>query len=185
MAAASGGPSDARAQNVNPIVSAAVSTDTIRVGQVFTLELHVDLPSGADVRFPAVLPLPEDIEQREAVNVRSRDAGRGWSADYSLMAWSSDSLAIEPVLATVSPEGGADYEITIVPPPIVVSSVLPADEAGLELRDARTVPEGPGVPLVDLPADRRRRHRRLGSPAPSTDARDRVRTDGARRPRDP
>ena len=128
---------EAHAQGVTPIVSATDSADTIRVGQVVTLELHIDLPTGSDVGFPAVLPLPEDIEQREAVEVRSRDDRRGWSAGYSLIAWSSDSLRSTPVLATVSPEGGTEFEVTIVPPPIVVSSVLPADEAGLELRDAR------------------------------------------------
>jgi hypothetical protein len=134
------------AQATNPIVSAILANDTIRVGEVFTLELHVDLPSTAVVRFPAVLPLPEDIEQREAVEVRSGDDDRSWSARYALLAWSSDSLSIPPVLATVAPAAAAEFEITIVPPPIAVSSVLPTDDAGLELRDARPYLRVQGFP---------------------------------------
>lgn len=125
------------AQAANPVVSATVEGDTIRVGQAFMLELHVDLPSSAEVRFPAVLPLPEDLEQRDAVDVRSGNDDRSWSARYALLAWSSDSLSIPPVLATVAPGAEAEFEITIVPPPIAVASVLPTDDAGLELRDAR------------------------------------------------
>ena len=121
----------------NPLVSASVSPDTIRVGQVFEVRLDVSLPASADVRFPAVLPLPESIEQREAVDVESGDGRRTWTATYVLASWRADSLAIPPITAMVAPEGAAEFEISIETPRRPVLSILPADGADLALRDAR------------------------------------------------
>lgn len=131
------GPVPLSAQSTNPIVSAVVSTDSIRVGELFVLDLHVDLPAAAEVRFPAVLPLPENVEQREAVEIESRAGGTIWQARYTLSAWTTDTLAIPPVLASVLVEGGEPFEISIEAPREAVRSVLPADGSDLALRDAR------------------------------------------------
>lgn len=125
------------AQAVNPIVSATIPEDSIRVGAVFRIELHVSLPDAAEVRFPAVLPLPETIEQRDAVEIDSRRGRREWTASYALAAWAADSIAIPPVVATVAPDAGEEFDITIISPTAAVLSVLPADGSDLALRDAR------------------------------------------------
>jgi hypothetical protein len=121
----------------NPIVAATLEPDSIVVGMVFALDLWVDLAAGGEVRFPAVLELPEDLEQRDAVQVESNDGGRSWRARYPLSAWSADSLSIPPVVASVVPETGDAFPVTIVAPVVRVGSILPADVADLELRDAR------------------------------------------------
>jgi hypothetical protein len=118
-------------------VAATLEPDSIYVGGLFVLDLWVELATSGEVRFPAVLPLPEDIEQREAVEVESNDDGKSWRARYSLSAWSIDSLAIPPVIANIVPEGGQEFPVTIAVPTVVVASVLPTDDAELELRDAR------------------------------------------------
>ncbi|MFV1987064.1 MAG: hypothetical protein ACC682_07270 [Gemmatimonadota bacterium] len=130
-------PQPSTAQSPNPIVASTLEPDSIFVGEVFALDLWVELPAAGEVRFPAVLPLPEEIEQRGGVETESTDDGKSWRARYSLSAWSADSLAIPPVAANIIPEDGAEFPVMITAPIVVVASVLPVDEAGLELRDAR------------------------------------------------
>lgn len=130
-------PSAGAGQATNLLVASALEPDTVRVGEAFRLGLWVELPEAADVRFPAVLPLPDDLEQRGAVEVRVEDDGRSWRAYYTLSAWKADSIAIPPVEVTVHPEGAQAFPITLVVSEVIVSSVLPADEPGLELREAR------------------------------------------------
>jgi len=130
-------PGSASAQAGNPIVSSAVSEDSIRIGAIFRIDFQVSLAAAGEVRFPAVLPLPESLEQREAVEIDSRNGRTEWHASYALAAWSADSLAILPIAAIVAPDGAEEFEITIVAPSAPVLSVLPADGADLALRDAR------------------------------------------------
>jgi len=132
-----GRPSTGAGQARDPMVASAVEPDTVRVGETFQLGLWVDLPESAEVRFPAVLSLPDELEQRGAVDIRKEDDGRSWRAYYTLSAWKADSIAIPPVEATVNPEGDQAFPITLVAPEVTVASVLPADEEDLELREAR------------------------------------------------
>lgn len=127
----------AAAQSSNPRVAATVEADSIRIGRPFDLALRVELPSRSEVRFPAVLPLPEDLEQRGAVEIESGDDGRTWTARYSLAAWQADSIAIPAIEALVQPADAPEYAVSLSPPTVLVRSILPADEAALELRDAR------------------------------------------------
>ncbi len=137
LACAAGTPASLSGQSANPIVAATLEPDSIYVGGLFALDLWVELPTSGEVRFPAVLPLPEDIEQRQAVVVESNDDRKSWRARYSLSAWSIDSLAIPAVIVNIVPEGGQEFPVTIAAPIVVVASVLPVDDAELELRDAR------------------------------------------------
>jgi len=132
-----GSPSAGIGQTADPMVASAVEPDTVRVGEPFQLGLWVDLPEAADVRFPAVLSLPDELEQRGAVDVRREDDGRSWRAYYTLSAWKADSIAIPPVEATVHREGAQAFPITLVAPKVTVASILPADGEDLELREAR------------------------------------------------
>jgi len=127
----------ARGQTMSPVVGVAVGADSILVGEPFELSFRVDLPAAAEVRFPAVLPLPEDIEQRGAVRIESHDGGRAWRARYLLAAWRADSIPVAAVEALVQPEGEQEFPISLAIPVVLVRSVLPADETDLELREAR------------------------------------------------
>lgn len=128
---------DAAAQSSNPRVAATVEADSIRVGRPFDLVLRVDLPSRSEVRFPAVLPLPEELEQRGPVRVEPGDDGRTWVARYSLAAWQSDTIPIPTIEAVVVPSDAAEFAVPFSPPTISVGSILPSDDPALELRDAR------------------------------------------------
>ena len=46
-------------------------------------------------------------------------------------------MSIPPVEATVQPDGGQAFPITLLAPEVTVASVLPADVEDLQLRDAR------------------------------------------------
>ena len=116
-------------------LEATVEAEAVRVGEAFAVRLVVQQGRGGEVRFPALLDLPEPLEQTEPVQIRSTDEGRRWEAEYSLVAWRADTLAIPPVEVQLVGAGGVTR--TLEPPAFVVSSVLPVAEGALELRDAR------------------------------------------------
>lgn len=115
--------------------AAAVEPDSIRVGEAFTVGITVIRESPGEVAFPALLELPDALEQRGPVRVRSLEEGTEWRAYYTLVAWSADSLALPPVeLAGVGASGGP---LAVRLPTIAVRSVLPAGGEEVELRDAK------------------------------------------------
>ncbi|WP_419948809.1 hypothetical protein [Candidatus Palauibacter sp.] len=116
-------------------LEATVEADSVRVGEAFTVRLAVGQARGGEVRFPALMDLPESLEQTAPVQIRSVDEGRRWEAEYSLVAWRADTLAIPPVEVQLVGAGGVTR--TLEPSAVVVSSVLPEAEGTLELRDAR------------------------------------------------
>lgn len=116
-------------------LEATVEADAVRVGEAFTVRLSVGQARGGEVRFPALMDLPESLEQTEPVQIRSTDEGRRWEAEYSLVAWRADTLAIPPIEVQLVGAGGVTRMLE--PSAVVVSSVLPEAEGALELRDAR------------------------------------------------
>ncbi len=116
-------------------LEATVEADSVRVGEPFTVRFVVGQARSGEVRFPALLDLPESLEQAAPARILSADDGRRWEAEYTLVAWRADTLAIPPVEAQLVGAGGVTR--TLEPPAVAVFSVLPGDEAALELRDAR------------------------------------------------
>ena len=116
-------------------LEATVEADSVRVGEAFTIRLAVGQARGGEVRFPALMDLPEALEQTAPVQIRSTDEGRRWEAEYSLVAWRADTLAIPPIEVQLVGAGGVTR--TLAPSAVIVSSVLPEAEGALELRDAR------------------------------------------------
>lgn len=124
-------------QSAAPRVGAAVRPDTIRVGEPFTLALTVTLSSPGEVRFPAVLELPEALEQRRPVQIRSEAGGTDWRAEYTLSAWKADTHRVAPVEVTLEAPEAEPVALTLAPPEIEIRSVLPDASDELELRDPR------------------------------------------------
>ena len=116
-------------------LEAEVAADSVRVGEAFAVRLAVGQARSGEVRFPALLDLPASLEQTEPVRIRSVGEGRRWEAEYTLVAWRADTIAIPPVEVELVGAGGVTR--TLDPPAVVVRSVLPAAADGLELRDAR------------------------------------------------
>lgn len=109
-----------------PRAVAALSPDTVKVGDPFTLGLSVAGPSDADVRFPPLVTLGSELEQLRPVDVKWNAAGGGsWRARYRLAAWKAGTWEI--------PEVQVDWQGTqlgLLPPAVHVTSVLPAASAG-------------------------------------------------------
>lgn len=119
-------------------VATALDPDTVWVGERFVLGVTLRTPPGGRIRFPAVLPLDELFEQRGPVEERSdRNGGSVWRAYYSLVSWKAGSWSVPAFEVEYAEPGGGERRVSVVPPELVVRSVLPAETEGLELRDAR------------------------------------------------
>lgn len=118
--------------------STAVLPQTITVGDVFHAAVRVDVPAGAEIVFPDTLVLPADVELAGRMSVRRDSASGAVTAMYPLTAWRPDSFALAPITFAVR-TGGALQAASAPFPPFAVSSVLPADTAGIEPKAAKDV----------------------------------------------
>jgi hypothetical protein len=101
--------------------------ETIRIGEPFTLGVAVRSSGDTAASFPNLLIIGQDLEQLAGAEIRRhRDSPREWRAYYRLTAWKVDSIALPPVTVDLhGPDGSRS--ITVVPPPLAIESVLPAD----------------------------------------------------------
>jgi len=127
----------AAGQSDGPRAATALEPDSIRVGEPFTLGLTVTLASPGEVAFPAVLDLPDALEQRQPVRIRSAEDGTDWRAYYTLAAWTADTHRIPPIEVSLEAPETAPEPLVITPPEVEVRSVLPAETEELELRASR------------------------------------------------
>jgi hypothetical protein len=118
------------------------STDTVRIGDPFTLSIRVRTPPGATIEFP---PGPDSTSAVQlldprAIRTTADSAALDQTATYRLAAWDigPQSIALGDVIVHGA---GADRRISVGRPSIFVRSVLPADSS---LR----VPK-PARPLID------------------------------------
>lgn len=121
-----------------PLVGVDVQPVSVTVGEPFTVRVRVRAARGAAIRFP---PVPDSAGSVEAVDPRSIEdhstsATFDQTAVYRFIAW-------EPGLRTV-PLGEVSWDQPrgreVLPTGVVrvdVTSVLPADTAAQEPRDAR------------------------------------------------
>jgi hypothetical protein len=118
----------------------AVLPQTITVGDIFHAALRVDLPPGASVIAPDSLPLPEDLEAAGSREIRVDTAGGLPRATilYPLAAWRTGSYQLDPVTVQVI-GNDASMAMLVSLPEFTVSSVLPADTAGVQPQPAKDV----------------------------------------------
>lgn len=109
-----------------PASGAALWPDTVRVGDPFVLGLSVSGDRETSPEFPALIPLAPELEQLGPAEVEWDDAGGGrWRARYRLAAWKAGTWSFAPILVTA---GAA--ELSLAPPPVFATSVLPAASEG-------------------------------------------------------
>ncbi|MDT8436772.1 MAG: hypothetical protein RRA92_08445 [Gemmatimonadota bacterium] len=119
------------AQAVRPRGVAVLTPDTIRVGEPFGLGVSVRADTAP--QFPAILALPEPIEQLSSPEVARIGAGQ-WRAIYRLTGWQVGTHDLPAVVLRGVP--GAD-SLPVRPPPVTVVATLPAGDGPLGLRPPR------------------------------------------------
>jgi hypothetical protein len=96
------------------------------VGDPFTLGLSIAGPSDATVQFPPLITLGAELEQLRPVDVEWDAKGGGrWRARYRLAAWKAGTWSFPDV--QVEWQGS---RIMLSPPPVHVTTVLPASSEG-------------------------------------------------------
>ena len=118
------------------------STDTVRIGDPFTLSVRVRAPAGAQIEFPAGPDSTSAVQLLDPRTVRvNADTGAAdLTATYRLAAWDIGPQPIELGDAIVTGVG-PDRRIALGRQSVFVRSVLPADTT---LRVAK-----PARPIID------------------------------------
>ncbi|HUF11818.1 MAG TPA: DUF4381 family protein [Longimicrobiales bacterium] len=130
-------PASAAAQELR----AALSPDTVTVGDVARLGVRALLPPGSRILLPDTLDISGDLEnagRRELVAVENRDGSRTVTAVYPLTAWRPGVDTLPPLEIVLEVDDRRITE-TLALPVLTVASVLPADTAGIEARPPRDV----------------------------------------------
>ena len=118
--------SSGAAAAASPHSGAALAPDTVRVGDPFTLGLSIAGPSDAAVQFPPLITLGAELEQLRPVDVEWDAKGGGrWRARYRLAAWKAGTWDFPDV-----PVEWQGSQVLLSPPPVHVTTVLPAASAG-------------------------------------------------------
>jgi hypothetical protein len=116
------------------------STDTVRIGDPFTVSIRVRAPAGAQVEFPAGPDSTSAVQLIDPRTVRPvSDSGAiDLTATYRLAAWDVGRQPIE--LGDVIVTGaGPDRRVSIERQSVFVRSVLPADSAQRVPKPARPI----------------------------------------------
>jgi hypothetical protein len=116
------------------------STDTVRIGDPFTLSIRVRAPAGAQIEFPAGPDSTSAVQLIDPRTVRTvSDSGSvDLTATYRLAAWDvgRQPIALADVIVTGA---GPDRRIPIEQQSIFVRSVLPADSTLRVPKPARPI----------------------------------------------
>jgi hypothetical protein len=117
------------------------------VGDVFHATVTVDVRSGERVALPDSLPLSGDLEVAGRPTLRESElpgGGRRVVATYPFTAWRPGTHTLPPAALRVGPDG-ATQTVPFRFPELEITSVLPADTAGIEPMGVRDVLGGERV----------------------------------------
>lgn len=119
---------------------AAVVPEAITVGDVFHAAVRLELAEGARIAAPDSLDLVADVEHAGRREVRIDTAGgvRRATITYPLAAWRPGAYELPPVPIRIM-DAQRDTMLSVQLPAFEVSSVLPADTAGIEPKPAKDV----------------------------------------------
>lgn len=119
---------------------AAVVPGTITVGDVFHAAVRIELSEDARIAAPDSLDLIDDVEHAGRREVRIDTAGgvRRATITYPLAAWRPGVYELPPLPIRII-DAQRDTTLRVQLPAFEVSSVLPADTAGIEPKPAKDV----------------------------------------------
>ena len=119
---------------------AAVVPGTITVGDVFHAAVRMALPEGARLAVPDTLELVADVEQAgmREIRVDTTNGAREATVLYPLAAWRPGTYELPPASLRLI-DGQRDTTMSVAFPAFEVTSVLPADTAGIEPKPAKDV----------------------------------------------
>ena len=126
-------------------IRGAIVADTIRVGDVVPVALRTAVSPGQRVVWPDTLPLggpASDLENAARVRTREDTLGDGRvqvTGIYAITAWRTGEHALPDVEVAVIAGDEDARTLTASLPPLQVTSVLPADTAGIQPRPAKGV----------------------------------------------
>ncbi|HEX7051651.1 MAG TPA: hypothetical protein VF188_15710 [Longimicrobiales bacterium] len=128
-------------------VAAALSADTVLVGDVFRAAIRVELPPGFRAVFPDSIEVTGDVEnagRRIDTAEELPDGGRRVTAVYPLSAWRPGPFELPAVPVRIEGPDGADVR-RVEFRELIVRSVLPSDTAGVAPRPPKDVLGGTRV----------------------------------------
>jgi hypothetical protein len=122
-------------------VRTAITPDSIRVGDVFNAAIRVEVPPGFTLTAPDSLPIAGEVENAGRVRRTTRelpDGGEEVTIVYPLTAWRTGEHTLPAIRIRVAgPDSARDLAADL--PSALVSSVLPADTAGIDPRPPKDV----------------------------------------------
>jgi hypothetical protein len=127
------------AQGLACAVRARASKTEVMAGEVFTVELSAQGPTGAEFVFPSAAG-DEQVELWSATATKPPEPGR-WQ--YQAMALAVGETQVPPVPVGCRLRDGSSVEVKTEPIPLRLVSVLPKDAREHKLADVR-----PPVPLA-------------------------------------
>lgn len=130
---------------------AAVTPDTITVGDRFRVAVRIEVPPGMRIIFPDTLEVPEDVEaaaRRELVSDTAMPGIETMTAVYTLTSWKTGTIELPSAKLRLLTEQGEET-IEVAVPPVNVISVLPQDTAGIEPMPLKDV-LGPARALLPM-----------------------------------
>ena len=136
LSALAAAPNGASAQQIR----AAISPDTITVGDVAQVGVRVTAPANAAVSLPDSLPLTGDLENAGRPDVQvteNADGTRTLTAIYPITAWRPGVDTLPAFEVAVDVDG--NVLVDTVRLTLAVASVLPADTTGIEAKPPKDV----------------------------------------------
>lgn len=122
-------------------IRAAVSPDTVTVGDVARAAIRIDLPAGYRAVLPDSLVLDGDLEAagpRSVWREPREDGGERVTVAYAVSAWRPGTADLPAVAVRISgPDGDRTVQVPL--PSLEVRSVLPGDAAQLDPRPLKDV----------------------------------------------
>jgi hypothetical protein len=121
-------------------VRAALTRDTVNVGDLVGVAIEVRVPAGATVNTADTLEISGDLENAARRRVRVDtlpDGSFRYLITYPITAWRPGDHPLPKLNVTL--QGTTSATSDVVPPPLTVVTVLPADTANIQPKPPRDV----------------------------------------------
>src|SRR5688572_19741614 len=120
---------------------AALTRDSVRVGDPFGVAVQFDVPAGGELLIPDTIDVFGDLENSAAKRVRIDTLAGGalrYLITYPLSAWKPGEHTLPHITAIVRVnQDDQTFDVTL--PTVTVISVLPADTTNIEAKPPRDV----------------------------------------------